>query len=534
MRKESIKALLLAKIDTIKDRKDLEAIKRAHCKLFSLDSISNSEILEVYQELLKEKAIKRSIPVERVLRKRAIRTLSGIAPVAVLTKPYHCPGLCVYCPRQEEVPVSYLSNEPAVMRAIRCSFNPYRQVIWRLQALEINGHEPNKIELIVIGGTWSYLPKKYKYWYILNCFTAANNYPKIRGNNKLELESIFEPYQESLSLAKIKERLAYEQKRNEKADYKIIGLTLETRPDYINENELKEMRELGCTRIEIGVQAIDDEILNLNQRGHDVATIIEATRLMKSFGFKITYHLMPALPGSNPAKDLAMYQQIFSDENFQPDQIKFYPTVVVAGSLLYKWHQAGKYIPYSDKQLQDLIVQCKAITPRYVRIMRLIRDIPGESIIAGNKITNLRQVMSDKGTKCNCIRCREVGANKIKDWQLSTYKYKASQGEEYFISIESKDEEVLYGFCRLRLDKTSQIAPAIIRELHVYGQLTPLGESGQVQHLGLGKKLIKEAEKISKKNKANKLAVISGIGVRDYYRKLGFRLSNTYLVKKLI
>ena len=536
---EAIKNLILEKIELIKNRKDLEVIKRAFCKEYKIDSITNAQILNVYRMMLRAKEINRVIDFEKVLRKRSIRTMSGIAPVAVLTKSYPCPGECAYCPREEDVPVSYLSNEPAVMRAIRCSYNPYKQVIWRLQALENNGHEPTKIEIIVIGGTWSYLPKKYKYWYILNCFKAANDYYKFKKkvlstkNGVISLNKINSPYKQNLSLIELKKALSVEQKRNEKEHYKIIGLTLETRPDYINEEELKEMRDLGCTRIEVGVQAIDDKILQLNRRGHGVKEIAEATELMKKYGFKITYHFMPALPGSSPAKDLSMFKKLFSDRRFQPDQIKFYPTVVVEGSLLYKWYKQGDYKPYTDEELKNLIIKCKLIVPEYVRIIRLIRDIPGESIIAGNKITNLRQIIKDKGVKCRCIRCREAKDSLLTDWHIKILEYKASSGQEYFISAESKDGNILYGFCRLRIDRASPISPAIIREIHVYGQLTSVGESGKVQHAGVGKKLLKEAEKIANKQKATSLAVISGVGVRDYYRKLGFKLKNTYLLKNL-
>src|SRR5680860_89556 len=271
---EAIKNLILQKNKLIKDRKDLEVAKRIFCKEYRIDSFTNAQILNIYKKMLVAGEINRSLDFEKVLRKRSIRTMSGIAPVAVLTKSYPCPGECAYCPREEDVPVSYLSNEPAVMRAILCSYDPYKQVTWRLQALENNGHEPTKIEIIVIGGTWSYLPKKYKYWYIINCFRAANDYYNFKKtlltakNGVIPLNKIKSPFKQNLSLVELKKILQIEQKRNEKAEYKIIGLTLETRPDYINEEELIEMRNLGCTRIEVGVQAIDDNILKLNRRGH--------------------------------------------------------------------------------------------------------------------------------------------------------------------------------------------------------------------------------------------------------------------------
>lgn len=544
----------------IKSRGDLDAVKRLLCKKYKIASILNSEIWRAYQELLENNLIKANPILEQILKKRSIRTLSGIAPVAVLTKPYPCPGTCAYCPREsEDVPVSYLSNEPAVMRAIRCAYDPYVQVALRLKALEANGHSPKKIEIIVIGGTWSYLPEKYKYWYILNCFKAANDFSSVRKKIKLNSDYNLEKnkelkasenlekevhlfknelkavYKESLSLENLKKKLIFEQKKNEKAEYKIIGLTLETRPDYIDKRELEEMRIFGCTRVEIGVQAADDEILKLNKRGHGVKEIVEATKRLKEYGFKITYHLMPALPGATPEKDLEIFKKLFIDERFQPDQIKFYPTVVTKGSLLYKWFLAGKYKPYSDKVLQDLIVKCKELVPKYVRIIRLIRDIPSESIIAGNKITNLRQVLKDRGVKCNCIRCREVKDGKILKHQINIETYPASSGKEYFISIDSLDEKTLYGFCRLRIDKNSPVAEAIIRELHVYGELVPAGglTKKKVQHLGLGKELMKKAEEIAEKDGAKTLAVISGVGVRGYYRKLGYRLKEGYMVKKL-
>jgi len=561
-KKQAIAELLTSKINT---RKDLMKIKRIIAKKYGIGIFSNAEILKELNkfsvkthsvvETQNFASLRRNASLRKILRKRAIRTMSGIAPVAVLTKPYPCPGKCAYCPTEKNVPQSYLSNEPAVMRAIRCDYNPYAQVQDRLRALVANGHEPTKIELIVIGGTWSYLPKKYKYWYVLNLFVGANKFriSNIQYTTSKQHSTPNNQYPITLSLSKIKEQLLIEQKRNEKAKYKIIGLTLETRPDYINEKELLEMREFGCTRVEIGVQCLDDEILKLNKRGHGVAEIIKATALLKQFGFKATYHLMPGLPGSTFAKDFKMFKTLFSDERFQPDQIKFYPTVVTRGSLLYRWWKQEKYKPYSDKVLRNLIIKCKSIVPEYVRIIRLIRDIPGESIIAGNLITNLRQIMKDEGVKCRCIRCREARERDlITNYKLRITNYFASGGKEYFIAFESKDGKILYGFCRLRLPfcnipnrkKLSFGYPklsfsviqeaALIRELHVYGELVSVAKNKKkkkIQHAGLGKKLLAEAEKIALKNNYKKIVVISGVGVRGYYRKFGYRLDRTYMVK---
>ena len=334
---EAIKELITRAVQSVSSRDDLSALKRRLSKEYKIDSLLNADIILEYKRLLAEKSITANPELEYLLRKRSIRTLSGIAPVAVLTKSYPCPGTCAYCPRQKKQPQKKKTKKPTQKNTNHCHYHPYTQGASRLRALENNGHRPEKMEIIVIGGTWSYLPVKYKYWYILNCFKAANDY-------KAEGKILKLAYPQKLSLSDLLKLLKKEQKKNETARYRIIGLTLETRPDYINHKELEEMRLLGCTRVEIGVQAPDDAILQLNKRGHGVAEIIEATKLLKRYGFKITYHLMPALPGSTPAKDFSMFKQLFDCDSFQPDQIKFYPTVVTMGSLLYKWYhyQASK------------------------------------------------------------------------------------------------------------------------------------------------------------------------------------------------
>lgn len=548
-----------------KDHDDLSQIKRRLCKESGFSSIKNADILKYYQAQIRSGRRQRDDRFEKLIRKRAIRTLSGIAPVAVLTMPFACPGHCAYCPTEKNVPQSYLSNEPAVMRAIRCGYDPYAQVRLRLRALENNGHHPTKIELIVIGGTWSVLPEGYKYWFISQCFKAANEFEG-KGKKILDIGNLILNGAHQISNIKyqiskprldaLKRELQIQQKRNESAKYQIIGVTLETRPDYIDHCELLQMRELGCTRVELGVQAIDDEILKKNKRGHAVKEIVRSTALLKNFGFKVTYHFMPGLPGSTPAQDFNMFKKLFTEESYQPDQIKFYPCVVTKGSLLYRWWKTGKYKPYSAKQLTGLIAKCKAIVPRYVRIIRLIRDIPGESILAGNTVTNLRQVLQQQGVKCDCIRCREAGELKAyKFIKLKVTEYPSSGGVEYFIEATNREERVLFGFCRLRLVNSKQKTvnskdkliervhspepsvlqeAAIIRELHIYGELNPVG-SGQkkIQHSGLGKRLMREAEKIAQEKGYEKIAVIAGVGVRGYYRKLGYRLKDTYMIRSI-
>jgi len=515
------------------DAESLRQAKRDLAKKYNTTIIPNSLILEYYNKHPRKKD---SSKLLRLLRKREIRTLSGIAPITVLTKPYPCPGRCVYCPTEVRMPKSYIASEPAAQRAARLKFNPFQQVKMRIQALEANGHSADKIELIVLGGTWSYYEKKYQEWFIKRCFEAANG--------------------------KTSKTLAQAQKLNEKAKHRIIGLTLETRPDYVTKEELWRMRKLGCTHVQIGVQTLEHEILDLVKRDDSIENIKRATNMLRDFGFKITYHLMPGLPGATPKSDLVTFKTVFSDPGFQPDMLKIYPCVVVKSALLYKWYKAGKYKPYKGKTLTNLLVNIKKDIPPYVRINRLIRDIPGNEIEDGNLVTNLRQLLHNEGVTCRCIRCREARKSvvKEKDAKLVIRKYRAGLGTEYFISYESKDYKKLYAFVRLRLPDKKKRQPsemkivrffdkeeitvqgdelafdtdtALIRELHTYGELIPVGSKKKaVQHIGFGKRLMQEAERIAKKKGYEKIAVISGIGVRGYYRKLEYKLDRTYLSKK--
>jgi len=510
--------------------RDLDIIRRDVLRGQKLDrDISKSDLLKAYHKLVKSGKIKPAPALEKSLIKRAIRTLSGVAIVTNLTKPYGCPGKCIYCPTEARMPKSYLSDEPAAARALALKFDPYEQTLRRLQTLGGNGHPTDKIELIIKGGTWNFYPLAYQYWFILRCFEACNlSRAKTKPNEKIDT---------------LKKKLLAAQQKNESARHRIIGLTLETRPDYIDEKNILVMRDLGCTRVELGVQTIDDKILKTIKRGHDTTTVKRATALLKNYGFKVDFHLMPQLPGSTPAKDLKMMKEIFSDSDYRPDMIKIYPCTVVKNSELYDWLRAGKYRPYSDKNLIDVLKKFKAIVPRYVRISRLIRDIPSHHIQAGNMVTNLRQTiqtqMAAENLKCNCLRCREAGHQKFdpKKIKLKFFddKYSASGGVEHFLSIEDTKRNIVFAFCRLRLNKKSiqAIYPAFIRELHTYGQMIPIAESGKIQHTGLGKTLLKKAEEICAKNKIKKVAVISGVGVRGYYQKLGYRMENGYMVKNL-
>lgn len=519
---------------------DFLHLKKKLSKQYQLPIPTNADLRDRYNQLVKSGKLKVSRKFEIILRTRGIRTQSGVAVVAVLTKSYPCPGNCLYCPTEKDMPKSYLSNEPAVMRAIDAKFNPYRQVQNRLRSLELNGHATDKIELIVMGGTFSYLPKVYQKKFITQCFKACNDYPK--------------PKTQNLS----PRTLEIEQKRNEKAKHRIIGLTLETRPDYINEKEILNFRNLGCTRVELGVQSLNDDILQLNRRGHLVQSTIKATKMLKEAGFKINYHMMPGLPGSTPGRDFAMFKKLFTSPDFQPDMLKIYPTVVLKDSDLYDLWKEGKYKPLTDKQFEKLALKIKnEAIPPYVRIARLVRDVPTNSIEAGPIVSNLRQIIAHR-SQCPCIRCREVREDyEIREKIiLDRIDYNASDGKEIFLQYVSPDKKKLFALLRLRIPsllplekgglrrdlkslyKTLPVLEntAIIREVHTYGKLAKIGlsDKNSPQHIGLGKKLLKEAERISKEEFGlNKIVVISGVGVRDYYRKNGYHLKDTYMVKSL-
>jgi len=507
--------LAKSKIETLPD---FESAKRLISKRYEIPTPSNINLLKAYHKLLGNKRIKENKKLEYLLRKRRIRSLSGIVNVSVLTKPYKCPGKCIFCPTQKGVPKSYLKKEPAVQRAILARFDPYLQFKTRIESLEMTGHPTDKIELRVIGGTWSYYPKQYQKNFVKRCFEAGNN----RKSKTLESA----------------------QRINERAKHRIIGLTVETRPDYINPKEIKWLRELGVTRVEIGVQSIYEDVLSLNRRGHTVKETIDATRLLKNAGFKVSYQIMPNLAGSSFKKDIEMFKELFSNPDFQPDLLKIYPLGLVKESLLYGWYKKKRFRPYSEKKLIKLLIEMKKQIPHYVRIERVIRDIPSADIVAGGvKTSNLREVVQ-KEVKCKCIRCREVKESYDEKEKLFLLRqdYQASGGKEIFLSFENKNRTKLHALLRLRINNDYSGLPvleksAVVREIHTYGQMARIirkQTSGSAQHKGLGKKLMKEAEKIAKKEfKLDKIAVIAGIGVRGYYRKLGYKLKDTYMVKSI-
>jgi elongator complex protein 3 len=423
------------------------------------------------------------------------------------------------------MPKSYLSNEPGAMRAVLDDFHPRDQVKTRIDSLTRQGHETEKIEMIVLGGTFSAYNKRYQKDFVRALYNTCN--PKT-GRSLKEAQQI-----------------------NESSKHKIIGLSLETRPDHITKDEIKRMRELGCTKVQMGVQHTSNEVLDLNKRGEKIEDSIKAIQLLKDAGFKIATHLMPNLPGSTPEMDTEMVREFFLNPAFKPDQLKLYPCVVTHYSELEDWWKDGKYESYSDETLMRILLEMKRIIPEYVRIERLFRDIPGESILSGSQLTNMRQLLHDKMRKediiCKCIRCREIKGESYdpSKTKMRILEYGASEGREFFISYNDEKSDKLCSLLRLRFSSYSlkgkrHFIPelegaSLIREVHTYGAQLNTGKSNKSasQHAGLGRKMLEKAEEISKKAGFKKIAVIAGVGTRNYYRKWGYELEGTYMTKKI-
>ncbi len=535
---------------------EFDELRRRISNSLKLFQPSNKVLLATYQKMIENGSINRDARFEILMRKADIRSMSGIAVITSLVKPYMCPGTCVYCPTEARMPKSYIASEPAAARSQKLNFDPYLLMQKRIEMLEKNGHPCDKIEYIIKGGTWNAYPLKYQYWYILESFKACNNLSR-----DIPIERIEETDSSLLTLEVLQELLDTEQTYNETAEYRIIGLTLETRPDAISPKTIYHMRRQGCTRIELGLQSPDDAILKLIERGHTVQQFRDAITLLRKAGFKVDLHFMPDLPGSSPDHDIAMYRDLFTDLALRPDMVKIYPCAVVKSAELYQWLLDGRYTPYGEEGLFRALLEMKTSTPRYCRISRLIRDIPSEDIEAGNKITNLREALEaelhKRGERCVCLRCREIGrqqknipADTIPQIFVDTYD--TIDGTEYFITLEDPKRVAVFGFLRLRLpvytDKPKQVVDlesylnigpletiCFIRELHTYGQLAGIGknEDGASQHTGLGKQLVAKAEEIATEHGFAKIAVISGVGVKGYYEKLGYEKDGTYVTKQI-
>ena len=454
------------------------------------------------------------------IRLKPTRTLSGVTTVTVLTKPFPCPGECIFCPDYEEMPVSYLPDEPGAMRALFHAYDPFTQVNSRIEALHEIGHPTDKIELLVLGGSWSAYEQDYQVWFIKRCFDAMNG-------------------QESTSLAE-------SQALNETARHKNVGLVLETRPDLITADELARMRSLGVTKVQLGVQSLDDHILDLNNRGHTVAEAKEGVALLRAGGFKIVLHWMPNLLGATLDSDREDFKRLWED--FSPDEIKIYPTQLLKDTGLYEIWKRGEYQPYTTEELIQLIADIKLVIPRYCRVNRVIRDIPSGNVVEGNKRTSLRQdiqrELSRREMACSCIRCREVKGQEIDihSLQLNDLEYTSNGCREHFLSFDTPEDR-LAGFVRLCLPGPDAADPyiaelkgaALIREVHVYGESLPVGleKEGAAQHAGLGTALLREAERIAEEEGYKRIAVISAVGTREYYLDRGYQRGELYLLKAL-
>lgn len=528
------------------DEKTYAKMKNEFSSEFSISNERNIDLIEAYRELVSSGEIEKNKELERVISRRKVRTESGVAVITCLTKPFPCPGKCVYCPSEPNMPKSYLSNQPAAMRAVLNHFDPFNQTQNRLASLMVTGHDTSKVEVIVIGGTWSFLPKDYQEDFIRQIYNGLNQ-PVDR--EKLNTQGNF------FKIPKIEqiENLSLESalKKNETAEHRCVGMTLETRPDFITVDEIQRFRKYGCTRVELGVQSLNDEVQKITKRGHDVARVRKATQLLRDAGFKIAYHLMPGLPGSNHDIDMESVRMAFTDPDFLPDLVKFYPCMVVNFSELAETFKRGEFTPLTDEDLKPLLIEMKRLVPRFTRITRLVRDIPAESVLGGCKTINMRQLiqadMEKQGITCQCIRCREIKADTVdaKNVEMRRLNYKANGGDEIFLTFDEKEKDKLISLLRLRIPsqyftKEAHFLPelencALIREVHTYGIQTVVGGSdGNTQHFGFGRKLLAEAERIAQEEYGlKKIAVIAGTGVREYYRKFGYELKGTYMVKEI-
>ncbi len=564
------------------EERDLDDLLRRHPKN-GRGFFSKSELIRGYRALRPGSANEQAF-VDRV-RMKPVRTRSGVAPVTVLTKPYPCPGRCIFCPSDVRMPKSYLSSEPGAQRAAEHQFDPYRQTLSRLRSYRHTGHPVDKVELIVLGGTWSSYPEGYQVWFILRCLQAMNEFVNVSSGPAVDPLLTFDPavdfrqLDETVRGAEVDSsaaaagrsynqvvsdwtaahpRAAAEtceqnadwadllaaQRENETSPVRCVGLSLETRPDRLDAAEALRMRRLGATKVQIGIQSMDDEVLVLNGRGHDTARSRRAVRLLRQAGFKIQAHWMPNLHGSTPARDREDFDRLFDDPDVRPDELKVYPCSLIESAELMAYHRRGEWRPYEADELLDVLVHGLGAAPRYCRLSRVIRDIPGTDIVTGNRTTNLRQVAEAeaavRGVRCRDIRAREVGGRLVEPRRLRLRRtdYESSGGRETFLEFVTAEDRIA-GFLRLRLPGTvsadeislPELAKrAIIREVHVYGAVVGLGEreEGRSQHVGLGRRLIAEALGIAARAGYGQVAVISSVGTREYYRRLGFEDGELY------
>ncbi len=504
------------------DPDGLNRIKLEFCRKHRLSWMPrNSDILSALPPDMREK-------LRPSLRLKKVRSISGVNVIGVMSSPRGCPhGRCVFCPMEKGFPMSYTSGEPAAMRGLQFGYEPFQQITSRLEQLKAIGHEPSKVELVIQGGTFLAAPLDYQEHFVKRCLDAINGV-------------------ESSALEEAKARAEFSEVRN-------VGLTIETKPDWCKQAHVDQMLRFGGTRVEIGVQVIDDQIYKLTNRGHSVQDVVEAFQIAKDAGFKIVAHMMPGLPGSDFQKDLESFRVLFEDPRFRPDMMKIYPCLVMEGTELYEWWKRGLYQPYDSEQAAEFIAKVKELVPPWVRIMRVHREFPVQLIKAGVKSGNLRELvlkrLKERGKRCRCIRCREVGHRTLKEKvtvqqdriSLMVQEYEASEGKEFFISFEDPEADVLIGYLRLRMPSKGahrpEIGPAtaIMRELHVYGPEVPVGRryADAWQHTGFGRRLVAEAEMIANRLGASRILVLSALGTKGYYKRAGYDYVGPYMGKAL-
>jgi elongator complex protein 3 len=540
-------------------RESMEAILRRHPR-DGKGFYSRAQLIAGVRYLLGRGAVE--LDEERFVRRirmRPVRTQSGVTPLTVLTKPFPCPGGCVFCPNDVRMPKSYLADEPGAQRAALNHFDPYLQTWNRLAAYRAIGHPVSKVEMIILGGTWSSHPEAYQIWFVKRCFDALNDFGEGRNGcdeasqtrldfNALRPES-GSSYNETVgqhlrgqlggALLDSGERaewseLEQAQRDNEAAKCRSVGLVVETRPDHVSLGEILRIRRLGCTKVQIGYQSLSDEILSVNKRGHDVAATRTAMGWLRAAGFKIHAHWMPNLLGATPESDIKDFEKIFGDADFRPDELKIYPCSLIESAELMDFHKRGEWHPYDYDELLEVVTSALLRVPRYCRVTRVIRDISSDDIVEGNKLTNFRQIaeqeISRRGETCKDIRAREIRSERIDvdSLKLRSTHYETSIGAEWFFEFVNPEDRIA-GFARLSLPRGSSgfdelEGSALLREVHVYGAATELGvrSSERTQHRGFGQKLVEAAGAEARKAGYESLAVISAVGTRIWYRRLGF------------
>jgi elongator complex protein 3 len=523
------------------DRDGLEEAKMDACREHSSPKVpKNTELLDYAPEERREE-------LEAVLRRKPVRTASGVSPVAIMTSPHTCPhGKCLYCPggpaSEFSSSQSYTGHEPAAARGVQNEYDPYGQVTLRLHQLREIGHPVDKVELILMGGTMTARSHDYQEWFVKRALEAMNDYDPDAPPAPSETES-FKPDPEETEFRYLEDVIA----ENETAEIRNIGTTFETKPDWCDPEQIDRMLRLGGTKVEVGVQTTYERINREMHRGHGIQASLDANRRLRDAGFKVGFHMMPGQPGMSKEMCLQDFRELFESTEWRPDYLKIYPTLVVRDTVTYDMWRRGEYEPLTNEEAAELVAEIKSIIPRYTRLQRVQRDIPADFIDAGVWKSNLRQLarqrMDERGWTCDCIRCREVGMNdeEPEDVELGVETYEVAGGTEQFISVEDFEKDLLVGFCRLRFPnepvRSELDGAALVRELHVYGSEVGVGEAstdGNHQHRGYGRRLLKRAEALAEGAGYEKLSVISGIGTRQYYReKLGYYQDGPYVSKRL-